>query len=59
VVGRALAQIFAGGSLPHATTVTEQHLLDLEREAFLRLLGEPKTLARIQHTLTTGKPLRN
>jgi 3-hydroxyacyl-CoA dehydrogenase len=39
--------------------VTEQHLLDLEREAFLRLLGEPKTLARIQHTLTTGKPLRN
>ncbi|MCC6988990.1 MAG: enoyl-CoA hydratase/isomerase family protein, partial [Acidobacteria bacterium] len=59
VVGRALAQIFAGGNLPHATTVTEQHLLDLEREAFLRLLGEPKTLARIQHTLTTGKPLRN
>ncbi len=59
VVGRARAQIFAGGNLPHATTVTEQHLLDLEREAFLRLLGEPKTLARIQHTLTTGKPLRN
>jgi 3-hydroxyacyl-CoA dehydrogenase len=59
VVGRALAQIFAGGNLPHATTVSEQHLLDLEREAFLRLLGEPKTLARIQHTLTTGKPLRN
>lgn len=59
VVGRALAQIFAGGALPHATTVTEQHLLDLERETFLRLLGEPKTLARIQHTLTTGKPLRN
>jgi 3-hydroxyacyl-CoA dehydrogenase len=59
VVGRALAHIFAGGNLPHATTVSEQHLLDLEREAFLRLLGEPKTLARIQHTLTTGKPLRN
>lgn len=58
-IGRALAHVFAGGDLPHATTVTEQHLLDLEREAFLRLLGEPKTLARIQHTLTTGKPLRN
>jgi 3-hydroxyacyl-CoA dehydrogenase len=58
-VGRALAGVMAGGDVPHATTVSEQHLLDLEREAFLRLLGEPKTLARIQHTLTTGKPLRN
>ena len=58
-VGKALAHVFAGGAVPHATTVSEQHLLDLEREAFLRLLGEAKTLARIQHTLTTGKPLRN
>lgn len=58
-IGRALAQVFAGGAVPHATTVSEQHLLDLERETFLRLLGEPKTLARIQHTLKTGKPLRN
>ncbi len=58
-IGMALAHVFAGGDLPHATTVSEQHLLDLEREAFLRLLGEPKTLARIQHTLETGKPLRN
>lgn len=58
-VGQALADVFAGGRVPHATTVSEQHLLDLEREAFLRLLGEPKTLARIQHTLKTGKPLRN
>ena len=58
-IGLALAHVFAGGDLPHATTVSEQHLLDLEREAFLRLLGEPKTLARIQHTLKTGKPLRN
>lgn len=58
-VGKALATVFAGGNVPHATTVSEQHLLDLEREAFLRLLGEPKTLARIQHTLGTGKPLRN
>ena len=58
-IGLALAHVFAGGALPHATTVSEQHLLDLEREAFLRLLGEAKTLARIQHTLKTGKPLRN
>jgi 3-hydroxyacyl-CoA dehydrogenase len=59
VVGRALANILAGGSLPHQTTVSEQYLLDLEREAFLKLCGERKTLERIQHTLKTGKPLRN
>jgi 3-hydroxyacyl-CoA dehydrogenase len=49
----------AGGQLPHVSTVTEQELLDLEREAFLGLIGERKTLERIQHTLKTGKPLRN
>jgi 3-hydroxyacyl-CoA dehydrogenase len=59
VVGRALAKVIAGGTLPHQTTVTEQYLLDLEREAFLKLCGERKTLERIQHTLKTGKPLRN
>lgn len=59
VIGRALAHIVAGGSLPHATQVSEQYLLDLEREAFLKLCGERKTLERIQHTLKTGKPLRN
>lgn len=59
VVGRALARILAGGELPHRTTVTEDYLLDLEREAFLKLCGERKTLERIQHTLKTGKPLRN
>ena len=59
VIGRALAHIVAGGSLPHATTISEQHLLDLEREAFLKLGGERKTLERIGHTLKTGKPLRN
>ena len=59
LIGRKLAHIFAGGDAPHATIVSEQHLLDLEREAFLALLGERKTLERIQHTLTTGKPLRN
>jgi 3-hydroxyacyl-CoA dehydrogenase len=59
LIGRTLANIFAGGDLPHATMVSEQHLLDLEREAFLSLLGQRKTLERIQHTLKTGKPLRN
>ena len=58
-IGRTLATILAGGAQPHRTTVSEQHLLDLEREAFLKLCGEPKTLDRIQHTLMTGKPLRN
>ena len=58
-IGRALARIMTGGDLPHATTVTEQYLLDLEREAFLGLCGEPKTLDRIRHTLKTGKTLRN
>jgi len=59
VVGRALAGVLSGGSLPHQAMVSEQYLLDLEREAFLRLCGERKTLERIQHTLKTGKPLRN
>ncbi|MBI2827870.1 MAG: enoyl-CoA hydratase/isomerase family protein [Acidobacteria bacterium] len=59
LVGRKLATVMAGGALPHPTTVTEQELLDLEREAFLSLVGERKTLERIQHTLKTGKPLRN
>ena len=59
LVGRTLAFILAGGSLPHRTMVSEQYLLDLEREAFLKLTGEPKTLARIQYTLKTGKTLRN
>ena len=48
-----------GGDLPHAATVSEQVLLDLEREAFLSLCGEAKTLDRIRHTLKTGKALRN
>jgi 3-hydroxyacyl-CoA dehydrogenase len=59
LIGRALALIMSGGAVPHPTTVTEQRLLDLEREAFLSLLGERKTQERIQHTLKTGKPLRN
>jgi 3-hydroxyacyl-CoA dehydrogenase len=58
-VARALANVLAGGALPQPTTVSELYLLDLEREAFLSLCGERKTLERIQHTLKTGKPLRN
>jgi 3-hydroxyacyl-CoA dehydrogenase len=59
LIGRKLAWILAGGSLPHAASVTEMQLLDLEREAFLSLCGEPKTLERIGYTLKTGKTLRN
>jgi 3-hydroxyacyl-CoA dehydrogenase len=59
LIGRLLAHAIAGGSLAHATTVSEARMLDLEREAFLKLCGEPKTLERIQHMLKTGKPLRN
>jgi 3-hydroxyacyl-CoA dehydrogenase len=59
LIGRKLATIMAGGALPHPTTVTEQELLDLEREAFLSLVGERKTLERIQYTLKTGRTLRN
>jgi len=59
LIGHALARILAGGSRPHAGTATEQQLLDLEREAFLTLIGQPKTLERIAYTLKTGKTLRN
>jgi 3-hydroxyacyl-CoA dehydrogenase len=59
LIGRKLATIMAGGRLPHPSTVSEQQLLDLEREAFLILVAERKTLERMQHTLKTGKPLRN
>lgn len=59
LIGRTLAHVLSGGSLPHETSVSEAHLLDLEREAFLKLCGERKTLERIRHTLKTGKPLRN
>jgi len=45
--------------LPHPSVVGEQHLLDLEREAFLSLVAERKTQERMAHTLKTGKPLRN
>lgn len=54
-----LAYVMAGGDLSEATLVSEQYLLDLEREAFLSLCAERKTLERIQYMLTKGKPLRN
>ncbi len=58
VVGK-LIHILCGGEVPKNTEVDEQYMLDLEREAFLSLLGHPKTQARITHMLKTGKPLRN
>lgn len=58
-VARKLANILAGGSLSAPQTVSEQYVLDLEREAFVSLCGEKKTQERIGHTLKTGKPLRN
>jgi 3-hydroxyacyl-CoA dehydrogenase len=58
-VARKLAYIIAGGDLSRKTLVSEQYLLDLEREAFVSLCGERKTQERIQHMLKTGKPLRN
>jgi 3-hydroxyacyl-CoA dehydrogenase len=59
VIGRKLAWVLAGGNATHATALTEQQLLDLEREAFLSLCGERKTQERIAHTLKTGKVLKN
>jgi 3-hydroxyacyl-CoA dehydrogenase len=58
-IARKLAFVMSGGDLSEPTRVSEQYLLDLEREAFLSLLGEKKTLERIQSILKTGKPLRN
>jgi 3-hydroxyacyl-CoA dehydrogenase len=58
-VGRKLANILAGGPLTSPQLVSEQYVLDLEREAFVSLCGEKKTQERIAHMLKTGKPLRN
>jgi 3-hydroxyacyl-CoA dehydrogenase len=58
-LGRTIAGVMTGGDVPTGTLLSEQDLLDLEREAFLRLCGERTTLERIQHMLKTGKPLRN
>jgi 3-hydroxyacyl-CoA dehydrogenase len=58
-IGEKLAHILSGGRLTGTPQVSEQYLLDLEREAFLSLCGRTETQARIQHMLKTGKPLRN
>jgi 3-hydroxyacyl-CoA dehydrogenase len=58
-VAGKVGYVLCGGIVLPDTLVSEQYLLDLEREAFLSLCGDPKTHARIQHMLTTGKPLRN
>ena len=59
VVARKLAFILAGGGITSPQTVSEQYILDLEREAFVSLCGQRKTQERVAHTLKTGKPLRN
>jgi 3-hydroxyacyl-CoA dehydrogenase len=59
VVAKKLAYVMCGGDLSEPTLVSEQYLLDLEREAFLSLTGEKKTLERIQSVLKAGKPVRN
>lgn len=59
LISQKLGYVMCGGDLSAATRVSEQYLLDLEREAFLSLCGERKTLERIQSILTSGKPLRN
>jgi 3-hydroxyacyl-CoA dehydrogenase len=58
-IGAQLARILTGGDLNHPTRVSEQYLLDLEREAFLSLIGKRQTQERMAHMLKTGKPLRN
>ena len=59
VVNLALAEVVCGGDADLTDTLTEQQMLDLERAAFMRLVKTPATLARIEHVLETGKPLRN
>src|SRR5207237_3176125 len=59
LIGEKLARILTGGDLNHQTRVSEQYLLDLEREAFLSLAGTRKTQERLAAMLKTGKPLRN
>ncbi|HEY0602568.1 MAG TPA: 3-hydroxyacyl-CoA dehydrogenase/enoyl-CoA hydratase family protein [Herpetosiphonaceae bacterium] len=59
LIAKKLAHVLAGGDLSAPQWVSEQYILDLEREAFVSLMGEPKTQERIAHMLQTGKPLRN
>ncbi|OIU67036.1 3-hydroxyacyl-CoA dehydrogenase [Rossellomorea aquimaris] len=59
LIAKKLAYVIAGGKVPFGTEVDEQYLLDLEREAFLSLIAQPKSQQRMQHMLVKGKPLRN
>ena len=58
-IAQKLAYVVCGGDLTSPQKVSEQYLLDIEREAFMSLLGKPKTLERIQYLLMNNKPLRN
>ena len=58
-LGTKIAEVLCGGAVSSGSPVSEQYLLDLEREAFKSLCGEKKTQERIQYTLKTGKTLRN
>ncbi|NLC06545.1 MAG: 3-hydroxyacyl-CoA dehydrogenase [Syntrophomonadaceae bacterium] len=58
-IAKKIAHVLCGGELPSNSMVDEQHILDLEKEAFLSLCGEEKTHQRIEHMLKTGRPLRN
>jgi len=58
-IGTKVAEVLCGGKVSPGTPISEQYLLDLEREAFKSLCGERKTQERIQYTLKTGKTLRN
>jgi 3-hydroxyacyl-CoA dehydrogenase len=58
-IGGIIADVITGGDVPAGTLISEQYLLDLEREGFLKLCGNRKTLERVQHMLKKGKPLRN
>ncbi len=59
LIAEKLGSVLSGGELSEPTWVSEQYILDLEREAFLSLCGTEKTQERLWHTLQTGKPLRN
>jgi 3-hydroxyacyl-CoA dehydrogenase len=58
-IGSIIASIICGGDVPAGMLISEEYLLQLEREGFLKLCGNKKTAQRIQHMLKTGKPLRN
>jgi 3-hydroxyacyl-CoA dehydrogenase len=58
-LGMKLGNVLTGGDIQPWSAVTEQHIMDLECEAFMSLVGEPKTQERMQSLLMSGKPLRN